>query len=104
MELKDTTLTHNRWVAIFEAVMQGTFDSRDGEVVMEFVMDNKLGDPDLSTGEHPARTPFKRPRFMANDFGPDSDNKDLLNTKRWIQVDDYFQTARTRLLDLEGHV
>ena len=69
-------LTHNQWVAIFEAVMQGTFDDRDGEAVMEFFMDNKLGDLDHSTGENPAHTPFKRPRFMANNFRPDSNDED----------------------------
>ena len=96
MDLKDTILTHDRWFAIFSVVMQGTFDNRRGESVTEFVMDNKLGDPDSSTGENFACNPFKHPRFMANDFEPDSNNEAsgglLLDRKRWI------------LLDLEGHV
>ena len=104
MELKDTTLTHNGCVAIFEAFIQGTMDNMYGEAVTEFVRGNKLGNPDHSTGENPARTPFKRSKFMANDFKPDSNDKDLLDTKRWILVKDYFQTTGTRLLDLEGCV
>ena len=108
MDLKDTVLTHNRWSTIFRAVMQGTFNDRGGEAVTEFVMDDKLGDSDPSTGENLARTHFKHPRFMADDFQPDPDDETsgglLLDTKCWIRVADYFQTAGTWLLDLEGHV
>ena len=65
----------NRWVAIFEVVMQGTFDDRGGEVVTELILDDKLGDSDPSTGENLVHTLFRRPRFMSNDFYPDSDDK-----------------------------
>ena len=75
MEQKDTILTHTRWVAIFESFTQGTFDNRNGEAVIDFFLDGKLGDPDLSTGELPAQTPFKCPRFTADNFAPDSDDK-----------------------------
>ena len=71
---------------------------------MEFVLDNKLGEPDLSTGELLARIPFKRPKSTVDTFIPDSDNKDPLNTKRWIQAEDFFQMAGTCLLDLEGNI
>ena len=42
--------------------------------------------------------------FTVDDFVPDSDDEDLLNTKRWIGVEDHLQTDDTRLLDLEGHL
>ena len=71
---------------------------------MEFVLDNKLGEPDLSTGELLARIPFKRPKFTVDAFAPDSDDEELLNMKHWIRVEDDFQMAGTHLLDLEGHV
>ena len=59
-----------------------TFDDRVIEAVTEFIMDDKLGDPDHSTGENPSCTPFKRPRFMVNNFDPDYNDEDALDTKR----------------------
>ena len=107
MDLKDTALSHNRWVAIFEAVKKGTFDDTGGEAVMEFILDDKLGESDPSTGKNLVCTPLKCPRFMPNDFDPDSGDKISgglpLDTKRWIWVENYFKTAGTWLLNLKGH-
>ena len=60
MDLKSTALTHNRCIAIFEAVTQRTFDDRGGEAVTEFIVNNKLGVPDPSTGENLARAHFNQ--------------------------------------------
>ena len=67
--------THNRWVAILEAVKKGTFDDKGGEAVTEFILYDKVGDSDPITGENVVHPPFKRPRFMTTDFDPVSDNK-----------------------------
>ena len=75
MDLKDTSLTHNRRVAIFKAVGKGTFDVTGGEAVTQFILGDKLGYTYPSTGENLIQTPFKRPRFMTTDFDPVSDNK-----------------------------
>ena len=75
--LNDTLLTHNRWVTIFEALKKATFDDKGGKGVTEFILDYKLGDSDPNTGENLIHTPFKRSRFMMNDFDPDSDNISL---------------------------
>ena len=75
IDLKDTALTHNHGVAIFEAVKKGTFDDKGGKAVTEFILDDKLGDSDPITGENLVHAPFKHPWFMSNDFDPDSDDE-----------------------------
>ena len=96
MDLKDTLLTHNHWVATFKAVEKGTLDDTGGEGVTQFILDDKLGDANPSTGENLIQVPFKRPMFVKTDFDPNS-NVEIsggrsLDTKCRLQVEDYFKT------------
>ena len=70
---------------------------------MDFIFEDRLGNTDPRSGEAPVKTPFKRPKLQCSDFDVDIDDKNSVDTKQWVRVEEHFKRARIRLLDLEDH-
>ena len=61
-----------------------------------------MGGIDPLSGVAPLKTPSNHPKLQHEDF--DIDDKDSVDMKWWVRVEEHFKSAGTRLLDLEGHV
>ena len=60
MDIHKSSISHIRWITIFEAISSNVFDSEGG--ITQFLMeDRKEADIDPPSGEEPINTPFKRP-------------------------------------------
>ena len=62
MEIAEDSLSHYRWIAIFNAVRKGTFDDKEGAT--QFILEDKTG---CVNQKGPVNTPFKCPMFGLGD-------------------------------------
>ena len=103
MNTHTSSLTHNRWIIIFEAISRNTFDAEGGTT--QFLMeDRKEADLDPLTGEEIVNIPFKRPQCQSADFKLDAGDGENISTAQWSMVKENFQSAGDRFLSTEGEV
>ena len=95
MEIADDSLSHSRWIAIFDAVGKGTFDDEEGAT--HFILEDKTGGVDQ---KGPVNTQFKLPRFGINDFNTDTLDAGELNEQHWAMIGDNFKTTGICLLNM----
>ena len=79
--------------------MDSYLDNKEG--VTQFILKEKIGSVDQKGS---VKTLFKRPRFGLNASDVDTLDADKLNEQCWAMVEDNFQTARIRVLNMEGDV
>ena len=63
-----------------------------------------MGNTNPQSSKAPIKTPFKCPKLQFFDFDIDIDDEDCLDKKWWVQLEEHFKSAGTRLLGLKGHV
>ena len=99
MEISEESLSHPRWIAIFDAVGKGTIGNKEGAT--QFILEDKTG---CVNQKGPVNIPFKRPRFGINNFNSDTLDAGELNEQCWDKIKDNFKTAGICLLSMEGYV